>query len=103
MSRSDYRNMNRQRLYYLCFPTEFRFIDILPPKKVKQRPGPKPKGHPDYHPPVITQKMGRPRKHPPKEKRLIPYVRPEKMLSCDEADRRIREMDRVKMEGRNNA
>jgi hypothetical protein len=91
MSCPDYRKMSRQKIYYGCFPGEMRFTYILPERPKKRKPGPKPKGHPDYHPPKITKKMGRPRKEKaPKER-----DRRDKMLSAAEADRRIREQDRL--------
>jgi hypothetical protein len=93
MSCPDYRKMNQKKqLRHGCFTDEFRFVGIIAPPKVKRRPGPKPKGHPDYHPPKITKKMGRPRKDKP-----VKATKPkEKILSCEEADRRLREMDRLK-------
>ena len=96
MSCPDYRKMSRQKIYYGCFPGELRFTYILPERPKKRKPGPKPKGHPDYHPPVITKKLGRPRIKSPKP----PKVTDDrcKILSCAEADRRIREMDRLKKE-----
>jgi hypothetical protein len=78
--------------YNGCPVGEFRFVEIVSEPRIKQKPGPKPKGHPDYHPPVITKKMGRPRKDKP-----VKATKPkEKILSCAEADRRLREMDRLK-------
>jgi hypothetical protein len=97
MSCPDYRKMNQKKqLRHGCFTDEFRFVGIIAPPKVKRRPGPKPKGHPDYHPPVITKKLGRPKIKSPKP----PKVTDDrcKILSCAEADRRIREMDRIKKE-----
>jgi hypothetical protein len=78
--------------YNGCPIGEFRFVEIVSEPRIKQKPGPKPKGHPDYHPPKITKKMGRPRKDKP-----VKATKPkEKILSCEEADRRLREMDRLK-------
>jgi len=90
----------------LCYPSlarrapkllgkPMRFLDIIPLprsepiKRPKQKRGPKPKLY------NFPKKMGRPRK-PPKVKVPKP-PRVDKMLSVEEADKRIREMDRIKM------
>jgi hypothetical protein len=95
MTCPNYSRKGQRELYQGVFPGSFRFIDILPPRRIRLKPGPKPKGDINYHPPRITQKIGRPRKEkapsPPKRKK-------ERMLSAAEADRRIREMDKLKIE-----
>jgi len=44
--------------------------------------------------PVVT----RPKKDGPRSYKAVQALRCDKMLSCEEADRRIREMDRIRME-----